>query len=205
MVTTSRKEDTVAIKFYHGMISFGQWFNETEECKKVKKARFEDCTLCEIPKIIVLKLSELEDVSLISCNFKENSSYHGAEIVSGENVEDTFTSLKHFANLRKLFVHANLSHYPEAISTLTQLKELSLVANAITTLPESIGQLTNLQILNLSYCKLNSFPEVVTKLTALQSLNMEGNMIRTVPKSIKKKLEKSTSAKSVPLWVKILP
>ena len=59
----------------------------------------------------------------------------------------------------------NLKRLPESLAKLTQLQELSLNRNQLTTLPEAITQLTQLQTLSLDRNQLATLPEAITQLT----------------------------------------
>ena len=68
-----------------------------------------------------------------------------------------------------------LTSLPDAIGSLTALRELDLRGNHLTSLPAAIGSLTALQRLNLSGNQLTSLPDAIGSLTALQRLRPDGN------------------------------
>jgi small GTP-binding protein len=73
---------------------------------------------------------------------------------------------------------------PEAISKLSNLEELDLNSNQLSTVPESIAKLTHLNWLYLSSNQLTTVPEAITKLTHLNRLDLRSNQLSTVPEAI---------------------
>ncbi len=71
--------------------------------------------------------------------------------------------------------------YDDYINYLSNLEELDLSDNYLTSLPESIGKLTNLKELNLSYNLLRGLPESIRNLTNLVSFGLVANDLITIP------------------------
>jgi internalin A len=85
-----------------------------------------------------------------------------------------------------------LSTLPEVIGQLSQLQELDLSYNQLSTLPEAIGRLSKLQELDLSGNQLSTLPEAIGQLSKLQVLNLSDNQLSTLPEAIQnlERLEK---------------
>ncbi len=77
-----------------------------------------------------------------------------------------------------------LTTLPETIGNFVNLKELNLGCNQLTILPESIGNLVNLKELNLSYNQLTILPESIGRLVNLRYLNLHNNLLTILPASI---------------------
>ncbi len=72
----------------------------------------------------------------------------------------------------------------ESLGQLSQLQELNLSYNQLTTLPESLGQLAQLQLLSLFNNQLTTLPKSLVQLTQLPSLNLSGNQLMSLPESL---------------------
>jgi C-terminal of Roc, COR, domain/Ras of Complex, Roc, domain of DAPkinase/Leucine rich repeat len=77
-----------------------------------------------------------------------------------------------------------LRKLPEAIVSLTQLRQLNLSGNQLRELPEAIGYLTQLQVLYLYNNQLWKLPEAIVSLTQLRVLDLENNQLRELPEAI---------------------
>ena len=78
----------------------------------------------------------------------------------------------------------NLSYLPSEIGNLTNLLELYLNHNQLTSLPESIGNLSNLEELNLSYNQLESLPESIANLGNLEVLSVHDNSLISLSENL---------------------
>ncbi|KAK9965958.1 hypothetical protein ABG768_005018 [Culter alburnus] len=65
--------------------------------------------------------------------------------------------------------------------TFTQLREVDLQGNVLSTLPEAVGNMEHLVSINLSKNKLTVFPERLTDVSSLQHISVEGNQITELP------------------------
>ncbi|XP_067285931.1 leucine-rich repeat-containing protein 20 isoform X1 [Pseudorasbora parva] len=65
--------------------------------------------------------------------------------------------------------------------TFTQLRELDLRGNVLTTLPEAVGDMEHLVSINLSKNKLEVFPERLMDISSLQYISLEENHITDLP------------------------
>jgi internalin A len=85
----------------------------------------------------------------------------------------------------KLVLHHLKSNFvPQTIFRLTNLTQLALSNNQLTTLPPEFGQLTNLTDLDLSENQLTTLPSEIGQLTNLMGLNLRGNQLTTLPPEI---------------------
>lgn len=90
--------------------------------------------------------------------------------------------------------NADLHSLPRCLFQLTQLQELSLYGNELTTLSEDIGLLYNLKKLYLGRIiwgtpvgnKLSYLPETICKLSNLENLDVSFNNLSEIPKNIGK-------------------
>jgi len=99
-----------------------------------------------------------------------------------------------------------LVHIPGSITRLTNLEELHLEKNHLTSLPDigklpnlefldlhdnllttcpSMRRLTNLRELNLSNNQITSIPRTIENLTNLEDLDVSNNLIQSIPASIR--------------------
>ena len=74
-----------------------------------------------------------------------------------------------------------LRSLPTAVSKLTNLTELMLDRNAITTLPHEFGGMLSLKNVSMSSNQLKQCPDSVNSLTNLKHLNLSRNFLRTFP------------------------
>uniref|UniRef100_A0A9J8APM9 Leucine rich repeat containing 20 n=2 Tax=Cyprinus carpio carpio TaxID=630221 RepID=A0A9J8APM9_CYPCA len=65
--------------------------------------------------------------------------------------------------------------------TFTQLREVDLQGNVLTTLPEAVANMQHLISIDLSRNKLRVFPERLTDVSSLQHISVEGNQITELP------------------------
>ena len=94
-------------------------------------------------------------------------------------------AIAQLSNLRELDLSDNqLTTLPEAIAQLSNLRELDLSDNQLTTLPEAIAQLSNLRELDLSDNQLTTLPEAIAQLSNLRELYLRNNQLTTLPEAI---------------------
>ena len=84
----------------------------------------------------------------------------------------------------ELFRKYDKKLYDDYVNYLSNLKELYLEDNELTSLPDWIGTLTNLEDLNLNYNKLTSLPYSIGNLTNLKRLSLHNNKLESLPESI---------------------
>lgn len=86
------------------------------------------------------------------------------------------------SNLEELSLASNnLSTLPDSIGQLKNLKELSLASNNLHTLPDSIGQLTNLKELSLDYNHFKEIPTAIFQLSNLEELSLRNSPLVQIP------------------------
>jgi Leucine-rich repeat (LRR) protein len=94
---------------------------------------------------------------------------------------------------------------PKSIGSLSNLQELYLNNNKLTSLSKSIGRLSNLKILYLDNNNLTELPKSIGSLYNLQTLSLDNNRLINVPESIqslsKLKYLSLTNNKLTSLWV----
>jgi Leucine-rich repeat (LRR) protein len=94
-------------------------------------------------------------------------------------------------NLKMLLLAGckHLKTLPESFGCLEQLEHLDMFENpSLEMLPESFGQLQALNHLNLGGCSFGEgigLPSNVGDFTNLKSLSLDGNLMNTIPKSLK--------------------
>lgn len=71
-----------------------------------------------------------------------------------------------------------------SIANLTQLSDLWLDNNELTSIPASIGNLNNLTYLSLNNNLLTSMPDEVGNLTNLETLGVQSNRLASIPSSL---------------------
>lgn len=89
------------------------------------------------------------------------------------------------SQLRQLYLQDNqLTTVPSALGQLSQLQQLYLQDNQLTTLPSALGQLSQLKELLLSNNRLSALPETIGRLSQLQYLFLSNNRISVLPETI---------------------
>lgn len=100
------------------------------------------------------------------------------------NITD-LTGISIFTNLTDLLLNDNqLTTIPDNISNLSALTYLNLENNQLTTLPDSIGNLSSLNEIRLSNNQLTALPDNIGNLNALTSLHLRNNQLTSLPDSI---------------------
>lgn len=97
--------------------------------------------------------------------------------------EDMLAPLQTLKKL-EIFAFEQLTHLPDNVGDLYNLKMLNLCANALQVIPESIGKLQRLQYLNLDSNQLTFLPINLGQLTQLEWLELGQNKLETLPESI---------------------
>lgn len=93
--------------------------------------------------------------------------------------------IKVFTNLKNLQVSSNeLTTLPDEIGSLTKLTSIDAGNNQITSLPTSMANLTNLNTIFLDYNKLSSFPLILLNNKKLSYLILDSNEIPSLPDTI---------------------
>jgi hypothetical protein len=77
-----------------------------------------------------------------------------------------------------------LTEVPPEIGRLSNLQELYLYGNKLSSLPPEIGRLSNLQELYLYDNKLSSLPPEIGRLSSLQELHLYNNQLSSLPAEI---------------------
>jgi Leucine-rich repeat (LRR) protein len=101
-----------------------------------------------------------------------------------EEVEQAITTAKDNRATVLSFKHRNVFFLPDSIGNLTNLTELDLTSNRLTSIPQSIRNLTNLTELDLSNNQLTSIPEWIGNLTNLTYLSLSNNQLTSIPEWI---------------------
>jgi internalin A len=93
---------------------------------------------------------------------------------------------------------------------LTQLRELFLDQNSLTSLPDSIGQLKSIEWLTITDNQLTSLPEAIGQMTRLTNLFVSGNQLTSLPESLSqlKRLRRldvsNNQLAALPPWLRAL-
>ena len=115
-------------------------------------------------------------------NHDNDHNYHD---LTGYYLPFLSDSICKLSNIEELNVNFNnLTSLPESIGSLSILTRLSVNFNNFTSLPESIGNLSNLEELNVNFNDLTSLTESIGKLSNLEELDVSSNNITSLPESI---------------------
>ena len=99
--------------------------------------------------------------------------------LSLERVPDSAASL---TDLDELYLDDNLiTSLPRWLSLMTRLTVLRIGLNKLSSLPEWLGNLTRLRVLDVSRNQLTSLPESLGRLTGLHQLSLDGNQLTALP------------------------
>lgn len=77
----------------------------------------------------------------------------------------------------------NLSHLPDNISHLNDLKELDIAHNCLQTLPISIGKLCHLEMIDFMQNKIVTLPLEIGHLLKLLTIRGSGNLLQGIPQT----------------------
>ena len=75
--------------------------------------------------------------------------------------------------------------FPAAITSVTEITQLTAIGMKFTELPNTIGNLSIMKVLNLNNNNLTSIPESIGKCVSLKNLNLSNNNLTALPASIK--------------------
>jgi len=144
--------------------------------KKIKDARHEGAQVLYLNNMGLTELPE----------FQWNFGHLEVLDLSNNKIEILPESINRLNNLQSLNVSRNnIKAIPtKSVEQLTQLTELNLSSNQLTTLPDSLGQLTQLTSLNLSDNQLTTLPDSLGQLTQLTELNLKNNRLTILPESL---------------------
>eukprot|EP01117_Protostelium_nocturnum_P016620 TRINITY_DN6624_c0_g1_i2.p1 TRINITY_DN6624_c0_g1~~TRINITY_DN6624_c0_g1_i2.p1 ORF type:complete len:1223 (-),score=447.26 TRINITY_DN6624_c0_g1_i2:317-3985(-) len=145
----------------------------------------------KIPESIS-KLNHLEAFSARKCKLKElnESFYQLNQIRYVDLAFNSFDSIpirifETFSNLKELCLSNNrITSVPREISKLSSLKILLLDNNLISDFPDSFFELKNLRILRLSSNRLKRIPQEFVQFQKLESLHANNNLIDQVPEHV---------------------
>jgi Leucine-rich repeat (LRR) protein len=135
--------------------------------------------LSHVPKALFERAADIEALSL-----SKNSSITALP----ENFAKSFTALRYLA-----MMWSGLTRIPSGVINLTNLIELDLTGNKITSLENiRFDSLASLQILNLSYNLIDEIPaDFLKSLLQLKIFNLSNNLIKKFPVEICSKLAHS--------------
>jgi internalin A len=105
--------------------------------------------------------------------------------LSEMNLTEVPEAIASLTQLRELYLTNNqLTSVPQTIASLTQLRKLSVTNNQLTSVPQMIASLAQLRELDLSYNQLTSVPQTIASLTQLKKLYLSYNQLTSVPEVI---------------------
>ncbi|XP_022809943.1 uncharacterized protein LOC111346958 [Stylophora pistillata] len=104
--------------------------------------------------------------------------------------EELRRKMETYSGRRSLYLSGHSLHeLPAALFELTELEELFLSENKLTTIPENMGKLNNLTVLIVRRNQLSVFPTSLTQLKKLKELNIRDNKLTTIPDGIGEMVE----------------
>lgn len=145
--------------------------SELKLCEKFLKARSKLILWEKFSKSLGLPFSKYESVSAMithAQSFEKWCKNHKTELQQIQGLS---------------FYNCLLYELPAEIGFLTNLKELILSKNELTTLPRAIQKLKNLQALTLESNQFSSLPNAISKLPNLERLFISKNHIKQLPTS----------------------
>lgn len=98
---------------------------------------------------------------------------------------NSIEGIEYFSNLANLRLdNNNLTSLPTNIGNLTSLQSLFLNNNKLASIPDSIGNLSSLSVLHLGSNKLTTLPDSIRNLSNLSDLYLYINLFTSVPEAI---------------------
>ncbi|XDD45368.1 leucine-rich repeat domain-containing protein [Leptospira sp. WS39.C2] len=89
------------------------------------------------------------------------------------------TSIGNLSNVEELTLqYDSLTTLPKEIGNLKQLRILNLFGNPLTDLPEELGNLQNLEVLLLGRTQLREIPPVISRLKHLKTLALDETKVQ---------------------------
>ena len=105
----------------------------------------------------------------------------------GNDIEYLPAAIGQLSELRELYLNENqLTSLPSTISHLSKLTHLNIVGNMIKALPAEFGELTALERLDADENLIENLPELFGDLSRLQVLEMSSNKLCSLPESFGK-------------------
>jgi len=121
----------------------------------------------------ISNMAAIEEIEFNRCNYKEASSFAPLEKLN-DHIKSLLFSGYHY------FKSAALYDFPE-ITSLTNLKKLTVDVTYITTMPEEIGNLTSLEYFSSMYNDFTEVPTSLTNLKNLKYLDLSSNSLTALP------------------------
>lgn len=113
------------------------------------------------------------------------------ERISSGGLTSAIYSLK-LLNYLEISQCASLTEIHEDIQQLTNLQNLILCRNKLSSFPDVIHKLTSLKVLDLSVNNLKRLPEGITRLRELNTLNVSCNALEVLPDGLNQCTKLST-------------
>ncbi|XP_023299961.2 leucine-rich repeat-containing protein 58 [Lucilia cuprina] len=105
--------------------------------------------------------------------------------LTNQSLPKTFTMKNQQSSLKELNLSGNLlTHFPEQVIELRNLKYLYVGGNQITAISKDIWKMQGLQVLSMGGNLITEVPEAVGVLSQLQALVLCDNLIENLPTSI---------------------
>lgn len=145
-----------------------------------------------------IKIPKFASLTSLSCGSGQAISMDSKESIEGmtnlqtlnlnylNNQDGSIVEALDYSKLQSSLVSLNISSndlqsVPESVYSLTNLENLHIDGNNITSLPENfITNLSSLQSLSLARCEFESIPSDVLKLKNLVSLDLSFNSLKSI-------------------------
>lgn len=98
--------------------------------------------------------------------------------------QQTLMQIRQTSGSRLILSDLNLIYLPPIIGQLTQVRNLEMDYNQLTSLPESMGQLTHLEFLFLDHNHLTTLPKTMSQWIQLKGLYLGDNQLTDLPTTI---------------------